>query len=236
MIGFIVGKQDRKWVNAIDQLCKQFSCEVVTPTQESRCFLGRGSTGRVFHVSAVGPSGSGTQQFALKVALGELGCARIRDEVDNFTQLVDNLKELSCVVTMSSWHIDSNKAFAGLLLGPVGEQLPRTKHAILSAIGGLKQLAVKGLYHGDARLPNVVWLNDEALWLDFRTMIHVSLQPGDCFIADVKMFVESFHASVNMEVVEEVTKIYFTSEFSSFNSMSDNCLSSLWSKPSGTGP
>jgi hypothetical protein len=236
LIEFIAAKQDRKSVNAIDQLCKKFSCEVVTPTQESRCFLGRGSTGRVFRVSRVQQKGSGSQQFALKVALGELGCSRIRDEVDNFTKLFDTLNELSCVVTMVSSHIESNKAFAGLLLGPVGEELPRTKHAILAAIDGLKQLAMKGLYHGDARLPNVVWLNNKALWLDFRTMIHVSLQPGDSFIADVKMFVESFHVSVNMEVIEKEAKKYFTGVSSSFNSTSDDCISSMWSKPSGTGP
>jgi hypothetical protein len=201
--------QKRTWVNAIQGLSQHLSLTVTTPANDTCCFLGRGSCGRVFQFSSDG----NPTKLALKVALGDIACSQIHEEKTKFETFLTQLKQAGkYVVTLSSYHVSGEREYAGILLHPVGTQLPRTQDAIIDAIKGLKSLATAGLCHGDARLPNVMWVNGNyATWFDFRTM-STTRSPEDTFIKDVTTFVESFRVQVDMPLVQDQAKLYFEND------------------------
>jgi hypothetical protein len=225
--------QNRSWVSAIQGLSQQFAVTTVTPAENTCCFLGRGSSGRVFQVSS---NDSPTTRLAMKVALGDVGCSQIHEEMAKFSEFKEVLEgaKPSVVVTLSASHFDSKRAYAGLLLHPVGTHLPPTRKAILSAIHGLQRLSTMGLGHGDARLPNVTWLGpnlgERAVWLDLRTLFRTASDAGEgAFIEDVTTFVGSFRIPVDMDSVVKKAKESFRGK-TDWKEQSDGVLFPLWRK------
>lgn len=186
------GTSGRRWVDAISSLCFQFKVTLVV-NDNNPCFLGRGACGRVFRVRTV-EHGS---ELALKVALDDLHCSAIREEFFNYERNKDTLAQLGCVVSISNVFTGPDRKYAGLLSNPVGFPCKMTKANIISAVMGLRVLALSGFQHGDARLPNVVIhkATQRAVWLDLRTL---EFKQGDdlnsntlSFNVDLKTFLDS---------------------------------------------
>jgi hypothetical protein len=86
---------------------------------------------------------------------------------------------------------------AGLLYQPVGKPLPETMYAMKCAIQGLKLLCSAGVHHGDTRLPNVIWANDKAIWIYFRSAFPIDSQLQ--FVQSVMVLAESCHVGINVD-------------------------------------
>jgi hypothetical protein len=190
LVQFFIPSQ-HAWLDAITTCCRNFSVELVLPTQnEPSCFLGRGATGRVFQVCSLA---SGVRHMhALKVSLGNQGCVGIAAELFNFTTHSSALGEAKATTMVLRHHVDPDRQFAGLLVSPVGSRLPVTKKAVISAIDGF---AHAGLHHGDARRDNVVWISDEvgALWVDLERLAAVAAADRIAkFAQDLSTFAESY--------------------------------------------
>ena len=183
------GASHRRWVDAISSLCIEFQVTLVH-NHDNPCFLGRGACGRVFRVQTnVGC------ECALKVVLDDSHCSMIHEEESKYESSKDQLAQLGCVVTISRIFTSPDRKFAGLLSSPVGVSFRRIKQHTVSAVMGLRSLALSGFQHGDARWPNVVIHEGKAVWLDLRTL---RLVGGDdlhirdsAFFADLTTFVDS---------------------------------------------
>jgi hypothetical protein len=83
IINFIVERtRTNVWLHALTRLCSEFSVTAVQLSSKEKSFLGLGADGRVFQVE----SAQGRRQ-ALKLAVEEIGSARIQDEFENFQAL-----------------------------------------------------------------------------------------------------------------------------------------------------
>ena len=181
------------WLEALHKICEQFQLQ-----PKDCCFLGRGGTGRVFSVIE-----EGGRKLAVKVALCDIGCTMLAAEKASLEN--PKLEPLGFTVSSRGWFMDAQRRFAGLLLHPVGEKLPMTKQAISSAINALVELAHAGLCHGDARLPNVAWVDGEsALWLDLRTLSETT-NPGASCTQDIITFATSLG-------LEDAINLHFNKE------------------------
>ena len=177
------------WLTAIRTCCTRFQVALVLPSEnEASCFLGNGATGRVFKVRT-----ASNTEHVLKVSLNGKGCTRIAAELYKFNNHKGSLLVAKATVMIHCEYVDSTQHFAGLLVSPVGQRLPDTKKAITSAIEGLLRLAQAGLHHGDARRDNVVWVGDQALWVDFECMSAVEAGMHTAMFAqDVFTFARSY--------------------------------------------
>ena len=143
------------WLQGLESMCQKLN---LSATDSS--FLGRGSTGRVFMAGG----------HAIKVAINDGGCSMLALEHAAHDMFQQQLGKMDVTVSCTDWVICPERQFAALAVQPVGSELPMTKVAIRSALEGLLVLANADLYHGDAREPNVVWVNGKACWLDLRTL------------------------------------------------------------------
>ena len=129
-------------------------------------FLGRGAFGCVFKVIR------DEQVFALKIvqnnSIGEL-----QRERDALKKASDSNLTIKCDEEV----IDISGKGAALLLHPVGRPLrrPKTESDVATLFGLLWQLHLKGLIHGDPRIPNVICHVEKLLWIDLRVVQDASL-------------------------------------------------------------
>ena len=159
----------------------------------------------------------------------------IHEEASKYESSKDQLAGLGCVVTISRIFTSPDRKFAGLLSSPVGVSLRRIKMNIISAVMGLKSLALSDFRHGDARWPNVVIHQGKAVWLDLRTLDCVR---GDdlCtrdffFFADLRTFVDSLLGeNVNSQVLLGHIRDFLESGDENHALMEE--LSCLWQSPS----
>jgi hypothetical protein len=223
IIEFISRRMQRNpWVDAIQQLCTNFSVSIQLPSAKTVCFLGLGADGRVFQVcSATGDT------YALKVALEDSGCSRIREEYENFVLLKDALAESKSSVGMAGYYAEPMRQFSGLLIEPVGKPLEKSQHQIMSALHSLKSLTLSGMKHGDARLPNVMWVSNKAVWLDFRKSFLYSDQndAAEVYAQDVETFVHSFQKRIDSEMLYAAAKLFFRGQHTELEAL----LCPLWS-------
>jgi hypothetical protein len=180
LVSFLTPEQP-PWVTALEAVFRRFQLKF----QPGDCFLGRGGTGRVFSVL------QGEERLAVKVSIRDNDCTMLAAEKAAY----DKHCQPELTVSSVDWFMDSDRRFAALLLGPVGVKLPLTKKAISAAIKALFGLANARLLHGDARFPNVVWVDGErALWLDLRT-----LQPSTDPAVSCTHDIITFGASLGLE-------------------------------------
>jgi len=184
VVNFLAANVDRQWTSSIDRLCTKFG---VVLDASHPCFLGCGAIGRVFKVT----TSSGTEA-ALKVAVGSRGCDALVAEAKAY-ECTDQTGETTTRL-LQHYCDRGGTGFAGLLVTPVGQKLPRTREAITSALQGLKRLSESGFKHGDARSDNVFWDagRERAVWTDLRTLSLVEhVDRENAFQEDVVYFARS---------------------------------------------
>jgi hypothetical protein len=131
--------------------------------------------------------------FCLKVGLGDIACSQISEEWGKFQQYSSRFGEAH-LIQICQYYQCPDRNFAGLLLQPVGQQLPITSIALENALNCLLQLSQAGFGHGDARRQNVVWVTEgegKCVWLDLRTLYSCE-QQREAFVRDVVAFFTSF--------------------------------------------
>jgi hypothetical protein len=146
--------QDNKspWITRLTDACNSLNVQVI----EGDAFLGRGAFGRVFKVIR------GEKILALKI-VEMCSIGRLYDEVEALKGARDTHLTIShigeCIEIPNG---------AALLLSPVGTSLPRptTIREVINLFKLLWQLHLKGLVHGDPRMPNVILDGETPLWID----------------------------------------------------------------------
>jgi hypothetical protein len=188
---------DRLWENAIDNLVDQFEVTLAEPEYQKKpsCFLGRGADGRVFRVCD-----SNGQEYAMKCVASKDRFSRVREEWFAYDKVQKRLDLSNSAAKLCKSYFDEGNKFAGLLYQPVGEPLPKTKYAMKSAIEGLKLLCAAGVRHDDTRLPNVIWVEKKAFWIDFRSAFPTDskLQGQESFVQSVMVLAESCHVGIDV--------------------------------------
>jgi len=124
--GFQTEEWSRLWLTSITALCTEFNVQLVTPCEEApSCFLGSGACGRVFRVRSVEED---KIECALKVGLGDDASSAIHEEWSKFRSFSAKFGAAGEALIKISCHFQSpDRAFAGIVLAPVGLALPRTK-------------------------------------------------------------------------------------------------------------
>ncbi len=223
---------DRQWENAIDSLVDQFEATLVEPKYQeiASSFLGRGADGRVFRVCD-----SNGQEYAMKCVVSKEGFSRIQEEWFAYDKVQQRLELSNSTAKLCKSYFDEGMKFAGLLYQPVGKPLPAAKYAMESAIQGLKLLCAAGVRHDDTRLPNVVWANDKAIWIDFRSAFPIDseLQGQQSFVQSVMVLAESCHVGIHVadpKFREAVSTYYVIGEFKIISGY----LRPYWARPKRT--
>jgi hypothetical protein len=217
------------WLHAITKLCHAFSVTIIEPSLQDRCFLGLGADGRAFQVQS-----EEGERYALKVALGDSKCSHLQEEQQKYIVFKELLVKSGSFVSLLGHHVDDERQFAGLMIGPVGEPLTKTKKHIMSALNSLKALTEVGLKHGDARIQNVIWVTnmDKAVWLDLRrASTYKDCDPAEVFAQDVTSFVASLIESSETGCVESAAKQFYNAEkVSQKDTHLYSLLRPVWSK------
>jgi hypothetical protein len=122
-------------------------------------FLGAGGSGRVFAVTR------GSRTFALKAAVGVSQSALI----DEFSKLSRAFHLGAPVVSVVSDSLHFFSTGGGYLMdGLCAQFVPTSKRRVTAAFAALAALHAKDVFHGDARVQNLLVREDEQLvWADF---------------------------------------------------------------------
>jgi hypothetical protein len=139
---------------------------------EEGAFLGAGGAGRVFRVvSSAAQDGRRVPPCALKVQIG----SESAQLVDEFEKLVTAATRGATVVTVAPNSLKLVEDEQGVVIGggylmvQVGSAfVVSSQHRCERAFKALQQLHECGVYHGDARLPNLILHGDDLLWVDMR--------------------------------------------------------------------
>jgi hypothetical protein len=191
--------RNRVWRDMLMAACLKFNVKLCY--DDGDCFLGYGSSGRVFRV--VDTSG---RKMAIKIALDR--SEDLRSEISavaRFQTCLDIAKVTAEVVNSWDGYGDLGSA---ILYFPVGESLRNTKGDIVAALKALRRLHVGvGCAHGDCRRPNAIMVDKECLWIDLRTLVDLKELSDDerCryFWFDVHSFFESYGVTLG----EDFTKL-----------------------------
>ena len=199
------------WTKCLYALCDMLGVKVVVPVttnavttaQLGGSFLGSGACGRVFKVFY--PIDESIT-YAMKLVIStdeEEG--RIGEVENEFCQLNNAKGEgvipvVSDSLKLSSVNLNSKTLlFGGYLMSVVGCPVENNKTNVKKMLESLNRLHKRGIYHGDARIQNVVQWEDTIYWVDFRTS---SLSASSVFISnDVKQFLESAHVEFDKSVI-----------------------------------
>jgi hypothetical protein len=194
-------KASSTWPEVLDSVCGKLDLVVA----EGEAFLGHGSFGRVFRVFRREGRRDTRDALALKIVLGvnvvELG-AEATSLRGAFALVPDHVMEAKEFVSV--------KNGAGLLLACVGRPIQKVKFSL--AVEALAALHAKGVCHGDPRIANAVWADENVKWIDFRgARFQPSTTTGlfrGLFTDDMTTLVRSFPS------VAEFVKVYGTADFS----------------------
>jgi len=197
------------WTKCLHALCDMLGVKVAVPVttnavtaQFGSSFLGLGACGRVFRVFY--PVGDSIV-YAMKLVISTDDEQSRINEVENEYEQLNNAKGEGVIPVVldsfKSGFVKSNSKtlFGGYLMSVVGCPLENNKTNVKKMLESLNGLHKRGIYHGDARIQNVVQWEDTIYWVDFRTS---SLSASNVFCAmDVKQFLESAHVEFNMSVI-----------------------------------
>ena len=169
----------RSWLEE-DVLQQTMAALRLRPAAEGgTAYLGGGGTGRVFSVQHAGqPAGSPPQpqpQPQQRMALKKVAMAAYPQWQKDFTHEFNSMRDAAergapvMRVVEGSLCLECN-AGGGFLMARCGTPVTSTKltrSACIRAFRALAALHVCGIAHGDARLPNLI-LVDELLWVDLE--------------------------------------------------------------------
>lgn len=181
---------------------------MVPPSEEKDCFLGYGSSGRVFRVE----SSAGTE-MALKVSIG--GIDDVRSEVTAYNLFKDRLKYSAATANLVDSYLVPSSGTGAVLFTPIGRTLRNLKSHVVEAVKALRDLHLyAGCAHGDSRRDNAIALpNGKCLWIDFRTLLDTSSlnqsERMELFYMDVETFLRSYNANVPKDVLTPLTNSYY---------------------------
>lgn len=220
------------------RLCHELGVKehYISAGKESRSLLGKGFSGRAFVVKGV----SGTT-FVLKVVITDLESSKTEQEFDRLlVETQSNTPHVVRVVEGSfksgEFEIDSDtfwsgasripsskKKYYGYLMEDVGapiryNTIRETDRTDICK--SLNALHVRNVYHGDARIPNVVKCEKTFKWIDFHHMIGAS--PAIAAIDDVNKLMISMFPSQEFpkgESYQKLLKSYGKDQ--TFNGMKD---------------
>ena len=165
-------------VKALKASCRALKLTPCLPEIGNPCILGAGGTGVVFRVeesevdeSTVerGRSRSQTAAMrhkALKVVVGDSGVLLHLHREWTTTKSAQTLTDR--VVTVGAIHIGDG--FGAYVMDEVGSPVETTSEEQQRALFlALYDLHIRGIVHGDPRVPNVISLAGEITWIDFTT-------------------------------------------------------------------
>ena len=173
-------KFEQGWAN-VPQMCVKLGVRLADPLIDttSTAFLGAGAFGRVFAVVREAEPTSASKDDvtfeALKVVLKEEAVGLIR-QVGALAKHHGECKDCDILVRPTSG-VQQVDGLFGYTMTPVGSSLARsnitTEAHIAEVFGHLFKLHDEhGLYHGDARLANIIRLpSGKLMWIDLRDAI-----------------------------------------------------------------
>ena len=167
-------------------------------------FLGSGACGRVFRVFY--PDDDESITYAMKLVISTDEDQTRIDDVENEYCQLDKAKGEGVIPVVfesfKSGSLDLNSKivlFGGYLMSVVGCPVENNKINVKIMLESLNGLHQRGIYHGDARIQNVVQCEDTIYWVDFRTS---SLSASNVYCAnDVEQFLMSAHVEFNKSVI-----------------------------------
>jgi len=172
-------------------------------------FLGAGSYGRVFRVSREG------QEFALKVSSRK---DDTRLEFDKHDEILRGATPAPVVKIVPN-SFEENDYGCSFLLQSIGKPIKvrklegekkKTRVSVLrNVLKALKKLHDYGICHGDARLENIVKVNEEYLWIDMLLSLEVS---KDAILDDIRSLVHSILSLPKNSELPAVIEQILTSE------------------------
>ena len=213
---FVVGSlwprpRKRIWKTAVDHLCQLLNVELVESVAGQNCFLGYGSSGRVFLVRR--QDADADEGFlVLKVAAAE-NLTEAKSEILTMKYYQDRLARAGVTSQLVSSAIRISEGYAGLLLTPFGRVLRPLKTDLSSGLTSLRALHLAGFAHRDSRRQNAIMTRDgQCKWIDLRTLDDLEGEgdeaKNDIFSRDVCTMVESFGVVTNFEVLRPHAAAY----------------------------
>lgn len=200
--------RDRSWRETLEAACLRFKVKLVPPSEEKDCFLGYGSSGRVFRVE-----NSAGAEMALKVSIG--GIDDIRSEVTAYNLFKDGLEYSAATANLVDSYLVPSSGTGAVLFTPIGRSLRNLKSHVVEAVKALRDLHLyAGCAHGDSRRDNAIALpNGKCLWIDFRTLLDTkSLNESErmeLFYMDVETFLRSYNVNVPKDMLTPLTNSYY---------------------------
>jgi hypothetical protein len=192
---FVLGRPPNPHKLAIELLCRDNNL-----TPEPCGYLGRGTRGVVIKCRSHG------ELVALKVVVGQDNVDEIEKELEllaNFSKKADIITPCSCLLRAvdvnptgvgSAGHIKI--PCAGYLMKSVGVPAPHSslseKIAIVVSLNGLHKA---NIVHGDARLTNVVLVDEKLLWVDLMAGSHC-IATSD-YKADMRSLLRSLYGELS---------------------------------------
>jgi hypothetical protein len=232
--------RQRPWKDKLQAVCKELQVELVPPTTTDGgiCFLGYGSSGRVFPV--VRKKRLDTH-LALKIALGMKavgeGVASLQVEETNLKRFKKALNQAGATVQIHDSVLRPTLGYSAILVGPVGESVRPVKSHVTAALKSLKRLHKAGFAHGDSRWENAIIVKQErndavtCLWLDLQTLEKVTKEEEKAkrFSKDVHVFFNSFHCAIEIPNIAELSSAYLQDDEQLVALL--RTMAPIWQKP-----
>jgi len=149
------------WETALDWCLENLGVTLDSGTG-GMSYLGCGAIGRVFRVK-----NKDNVCGALKVTVGKMEVSCLSDEIMGYAQVQH--KHLS---KLTSYQIHPDNAWGGIISAPVGSKPDLKNRKVLAdAMETLENLKKCNILHGDARVPNLMYDEEEEIlfWVDLHT-------------------------------------------------------------------
>jgi predicted Ser/Thr protein kinase len=162
-----IGQVLSTWANLIIDACAKLGLEI-----EQSGYLGRGAMGRV--IKCITQNG---EEVALKVVKGEHHSYRLFQEFEIYKKL-ESLEFVAKVVPNSTISLLDGLGSA-MCITPVGQPImrPISKITARRIFQCLEKLHCANVTHGDARIENLILVEDSLKWIDFMDTIF-----EECFV------------------------------------------------------
>jgi predicted Ser/Thr protein kinase len=189
-----IGQVLSTWANLIIDACTKLELEI-----EQSGYLGRGAMGRV--IKCITRNG---EEVALKVVKGEHHCYRLFQEFETYKKL----ESLECVAKVVSNSPVSllNGLGSAMCISPVGRpahgRRPISKVDARRIFQCLEELHSAKVTHGDARIENLILVEDSFKWIDFMDTFFEEFLVKNDWLSIIRSFLKlgsDGHVPLNIE-------------------------------------